>query len=301
MPFFSVIIPTFNRSNTVIRAVQSVLDGVFVDIEVIVVDDCSTDDTLELLGHINDQRFRVIKLSDKSNANVARNRGAKCAKSEFLCFLDSDDSFEPTHLKNLFDRINNNPSVDIFLESFQVINGKKKNLVDYPVGIASSEKISMALANHIIPITCSTISVRRNAFYRSGGFDQNLLRQQDRDFLLSLCMAYDYFYLSNDHSVLKYQCSDSISRNSLNYFGPLFYLLKKHKNTFAKVRIEIRLYLLARGLLQSLKNLNFRDLFFALKALRESKGFSSNIFKVLISYSKGKRLRKVLSRSFVGS
>ena len=178
---------------------------------------------------------------------------------------------------------------------------KKKSLVDYPVGIASSEKISMALANHIIPITCSTISVRRNAFYRSGGFDQNLLRQQDRDFLLSLCMAYDYFYLSNDHSVLKYQYSDSISRNSLNYFGPLFYLLKKHKNTFVKVRIEIRLYLLARGLLQSLKNLNFRDLFFALKALRESKGFSSNIFKVLISYSKGKRLRKLLSKSFVGS
>lgn len=96
----SVIIPSYNRENTIVRAVNSVLNQTYKDIEVIVVDDCSKDRTLELLSSIKDERLKFFKLEKNSGACVARNFGIEKANGEFIAFQDSDDEWLPEKLKS---------------------------------------------------------------------------------------------------------------------------------------------------------------------------------------------------------
>ena len=92
MPFFSVIIPTYNREQFLLRSVSSVLKQSFDSYEIIVVNDGSTDDSLELLSTISDPRLRVITTPNRG-VSSARNTAIFNSRGEYLLFLDSDDSF----------------------------------------------------------------------------------------------------------------------------------------------------------------------------------------------------------------
>ena len=85
-----VIIPTYNREGTLLRAVNSVLSQSFTDLELIVVDDGSTDHTRELVESIKDNRLRYI-YQKNAGACAARNKGIDAAEGEFIAFQDSDD------------------------------------------------------------------------------------------------------------------------------------------------------------------------------------------------------------------
>ena len=99
-PFFSVIIPTYNREGMIGRTVGHVLAQSFEDLELIVVDDGSTDQTEQILNEINDSRLIMIKQENKGRS-TARNTGIDAARGRFICFQDSDDIWLPDHLKNL--------------------------------------------------------------------------------------------------------------------------------------------------------------------------------------------------------
>lgn len=99
-PLFSVVVPTYNRRDTIVAAVESALQQTVRDIELIVVDDGSTDDTLGLLAAIPDPRLRVI-VQANAGAAAARNRGIEEARGKYVAFLDSDDRFFPDHLGDL--------------------------------------------------------------------------------------------------------------------------------------------------------------------------------------------------------
>jgi glycosyltransferase involved in cell wall biosynthesis len=96
----SVVIPTFNRANAVERALHSVLSQEGVDAQVIVVDDGSTDDTIERLRGIHDPRLSVVPAPHRG-VSAARNEGARRAKGRLLVFLDSDDEAQPGWLQTL--------------------------------------------------------------------------------------------------------------------------------------------------------------------------------------------------------
>jgi glycosyltransferase involved in cell wall biosynthesis len=93
----TVIIPTFNRASTILDAVQSVVNQTYAPTEIIVVDDGSTDDTIEKLGVFSS----CITLLRQQNAgpSVARNQGVQAASGEILTFLDSDDTWLPEKLE----------------------------------------------------------------------------------------------------------------------------------------------------------------------------------------------------------
>ena len=83
-PFFSIIMATYNRGHCISRAIDSVLAQSFKEWELIIVDDGSSDNTEEIVKKYNDKRIKYIKLSKNSGVNVARNRGYKEAKGEYL-------------------------------------------------------------------------------------------------------------------------------------------------------------------------------------------------------------------------
>jgi glycosyltransferase involved in cell wall biosynthesis len=101
MPFFSVIIPVYNRIGRIDQAVESVLAQTFTDFELIIVDDCSTDGTWEHISKYTDPRIRVFRNERNSERCATRNRAIELSQGRYITFLDSDDHHLPHHLEAL--------------------------------------------------------------------------------------------------------------------------------------------------------------------------------------------------------
>ena len=97
-PMVSVVLPTFNRATSLPRAMSSVLAQTYADLELIVVDDGSTDDTPAVVGAAGDARIRYIRLEARSGAARARNAGIRVARGDLIAFQDSDDEWLPDKL-----------------------------------------------------------------------------------------------------------------------------------------------------------------------------------------------------------
>ncbi|MFN5794283.1 MAG: glycosyltransferase family 2 protein [Bacteroidota bacterium] len=105
MPFFTVIIPTYNRADLIEVAINSVLQQSFTDFEIIVIDDASQDDTEKVVGKFSDIRIRYIKNELNIERSRTRNKAINLAKGNYITFLDSDDYYLENHLQNFYDEI----------------------------------------------------------------------------------------------------------------------------------------------------------------------------------------------------
>jgi glycosyltransferase involved in cell wall biosynthesis len=125
----SVVVPTFNRAKYLPSSIGSVLNQTFQDWELIVVDDGSTDNTQEVVESFNDPRITYV-YQENAERSAARNNGIKHAKGEWICFLDSDDEYNPLHLPILSGFIENlkpTPSIIVtgLLQNTEIIAKEK--------------------------------------------------------------------------------------------------------------------------------------------------------------------------------
>lgn len=100
MRLVSIITPTYNSEDTILRTIQSVLQQTYYHWEMIIVDDCSIDNTVKIVQQMQqeDSRIRLVELSSNSGAAIARNKGIEQAQGRYIAFLDSDDSWHKTKL-----------------------------------------------------------------------------------------------------------------------------------------------------------------------------------------------------------
>jgi len=113
-PLVSVTIPTYNRARLVVEAVESVLAQTYSRLEVIVVDDGSTDDTPQALRlFARDERFTCLRRPENRGRSHARNVGLERAKGEYLAFLDSDDRWDASYLETMIGYLEAHPEVDL--------------------------------------------------------------------------------------------------------------------------------------------------------------------------------------------
>ena len=119
-PFFSVVIPVFNREKTISKTIQTCLDQTFIDFEIIVVDDCSTDQSITRIQDFKDPRIKLITQEINSERCISRNKGIELSTGQYICFLDSDDLFLPNHLDNFYSYLKSLsfPVAMIFSNSF---------------------------------------------------------------------------------------------------------------------------------------------------------------------------------------
>ena len=101
MPEVSIIIPTYNSEAYVAQAIESVLHQTYINFEIILVDDASTDSTLEIVNNFDDERLKVISNKQNRGVSYARNCGIKAAKGNWIALLDSDDWYAPERLEKL--------------------------------------------------------------------------------------------------------------------------------------------------------------------------------------------------------
>lgn len=95
----SIIMPSYNTANYIMNSIQSVLNQTYKNWELIIVDDCSSDDTLKLLSNLNDARIKVLVNEKNSGAAISRNKALKAANGKWIAFLDSDDLWESNKLE----------------------------------------------------------------------------------------------------------------------------------------------------------------------------------------------------------
>jgi len=121
MPFFSIIIPTYNRAPFIEKTIASVLQQQFLDFEILIIDDGSTDNTEKIISLMNSNKIYYHKKENEERA-VARNTGIRLANGNYFTFLDSDDLFYPNHLQLAFENIQRYNSPEIFHTRYEIIN-----------------------------------------------------------------------------------------------------------------------------------------------------------------------------------
>jgi glycosyltransferase involved in cell wall biosynthesis len=187
--FISVVIPTYNRVTFLKDAIDSVLAQTFLDFELIVVDDGSTDDTPKLLSSYNN-KARVITQTNQG-PSAARNRGIEAAKSEWIAFLDSDDVWKPDKLKKQVQFITDNPDIKICqTEEVWIRNGKRVN------PRKKHEMHSGWIYEKCLPlciVSPSSVIIHQDVFEKAGLFDETMLACEDYDLWLRVTPHYPVF------------------------------------------------------------------------------------------------------------
>ena len=110
-PHVSVVLPTFDRADTLLRSVASVLDQTYRNLELIVVDDGSTDHSAALIGDVKDARLRYVKLTRNRGQAAARNVGISESRGDLIAFQDSDDTWQSDKLEQQVNVLAANPEI----------------------------------------------------------------------------------------------------------------------------------------------------------------------------------------------
>lgn len=183
-PLISVYMPTYNRVQMAIRAIESVLAQDYPNLELLVVDDASSDDTWQVLTnkYINDERIRFFRQSSGQGACAARNRAISEAKGEFVTGIDDDDEFLPNRLSSLYSAYDDKYSCVCsgYIWDYGTVQ-KRLFATRRVVGLAELLDLH-TLSNQAL--------VKRDRMLALGGFDINLAAFQDYDMWVRVVQAY---------------------------------------------------------------------------------------------------------------
>jgi len=182
-PFFSIVIPTYNRADFILNTLETVFSQKFTDYEVIIVDNCSTDNTLELLQPLIDEgKVRFIQHDKNYERAKSRNTGMKNAQGQYLTFLDSDDFMYPDNLQDAYDFIQQNPHSKVFHNLYELVDEHKTLLHKYDFTPLNNPKKQIAHGNFL---SCIGVFIHQEV-YQQVSWDENprLTGSEDYDFWL---------------------------------------------------------------------------------------------------------------------
>lgn len=178
-PLVSVIVPAFNRRHTIGRALRSVAEQTYRPIEIIVVDDCSTDGTAEAVSELDlDLEVKLIRHPANQGGSAARNTGIAAARGDYVAFLDSDDRWLPrkTELQvEAMERL----GAGAAYAAINFVDGDGAPLYTVPA-VAEGDMLPHLAASNQMGST-SAVMVRRDILARTGGFTAGLRSCQDWD------------------------------------------------------------------------------------------------------------------------
>lgn len=195
----TVIIPTYNRRESLARALDSVIAQTVRPLEILVIDDGSTDETEEFLA----EAFGDVRYFFQENRGVsaARNRGIAEARGDWIAFLDSDDEWKPEKLERQLAAVREAPDVQIVhTEEIWIRNGRRVN------PMKKHAKAGGLIFRQCLPlcaISPSSVMIHRDLFDRVGVFDESLPACEDYDLWLRICAGHPVLFLE-EPLILKY-------------------------------------------------------------------------------------------------
>lgn len=218
---FSIVIPLYNKEQSITKTLQSVLEQSFTEFEVIIVNDGSTDNSVAKVKEYNDSRIRLIYQQNRG-VSAARNRGIVEAKNEWIAFLDADDSWCRQKLEKVSSVIKSNERIDVVFHAFETKIIKNNKLIK---NIFKASGDLPSLLNSIVDglkIQTSAVIAKKELFMNDSGlfFREGMNNSEDREVWYKLALAkkrsfYVNEYLSTyivDHSI------ESLTGNNNKYF-----------------------------------------------------------------------------------
>lgn len=272
-PFFSIIMPTYNRGHILSKTIQSVINQNFNNWELIIVDDGSTDNTREIIDDFSKNDNRIIyKYQDNQERSAARNNGIENSSGKYICFIDSDDEYLQNHLSIFFDeiKIRNSPK-SLFFTSLIIYN----NGIDIKHPINELEKndsiYDYLFAEGIYPCrVCIERSILNEFKFR---LDSVIV--EDTILWLEIASKYPVFQINNK-TVNYFQHEENSVNKKFNPCKKMLNGINSFKNNnnviyykiSRKLRFEIKsdLYY-GIGFSNIINNHRFLALFFMMKSL----------------------------------
>lgn len=247
-PLVSVIIPTFRRPDTLIRAIGSVLNQTYDNVEVIVVDDNNPDTEGRVLTeqimskYIGNQRVIYIKHPHNKNGSAARNTGAFNSKGEYIAFLDDDDEFLPQKIASQVQKMESLPNEYGFCYSKSYSRKPGGNPIESPERREGNLFLE-ALQRDLHFAAGSNLLIRKGVFLSTGGFDETFVKNQDLELVVKLLRKYKVAYVDvpglivNVHLEKRVFDYDKLTRLYLERFKP--YIDELNEDDRASVYREI--------------------------------------------------------------
>lgn len=185
---FSIVIPLYNKENSILNTIMSILNQSCSDFEVLIINDGSTDKSISIVEEIKDDRIRIIS-QENQGVSSARNRGINEAKYEWICFLDADDLWKEFHLTTLLEMMRFYSNYKVYTTSFEYSIDKfifrhKRNKEIFVIENYFEEATKELL------ICVGSVVIHRDCFKEVGNFNKLLSRGEDKDLWIRLARKY---------------------------------------------------------------------------------------------------------------
>lgn len=225
----TVIIPTYNREGTIAESVQSVLDQTYSNLEVLIVDDGSTDGTESVIKEFTDGRITYVRLDKNGGVANARNVGVNLAKTDWIAYQDSDDVWHKDKLEKQMAYAKEYPEYALIYSKYKLIyqNGVESIMPGAPLEVMEGDMFKALLERNVIG--APTVLVKREAFIDAGGFDTEFKALEDWDFVIRFARRYRIGYIDEilmDARML----SGGVSSGIANYYEARCRMLRLYKD-----------------------------------------------------------------------
>ena len=230
MPFYSIIIPTYNRAERLKITINSVLSQTFQDFELLIMDDGSTDNTKLVVRSFKDSRITYLWAKNSGGPATPRNKGLHLAKGEWISFLDADDVLYPNRLAVIFKSIKNFPKTDVFChnEFLYHLSTQKKSPLHYGPYSANFYEKLLKKGNCL---STSAISIKKTFLFKNN-LEFNIRKDhvivEDYDLWLNLARKNAEFRFIKSFLGDYIIEEDNISLDSKKNRKNLLAMLKKH-------------------------------------------------------------------------
>lgn len=228
----SVIIPTYNRSELLKKAIESLENQSHQNFEIIIIDDCSTDDTAEVVRGMDDERIIYLRHDTNKGGSEARNTGIKQATGSFIGFLDSDDQWLPDKLERQLKQFEGQPDVGVVYTGVQVVDEHNQ----------PTRKIVPAYKGEILPKlfesncidTTSSVLVKREVLDQVQGFDASLPSCQDWDLYIRLAQVTKFDFVKESLVLFYHHSGERITTNKKSVLTGHMSIFEKYKELAKK-------------------------------------------------------------------
>ncbi len=181
----SVVIPLYNKEKYISETIRSVLDQTYDNFQIIIVDDGSTDKSVDEVEKFDDERIRIIS-QENAGVSAARNRGIKEARSDFIAFLDADDEWLPNHLEEIIELKDKFPTCDVFATNYKIVDSKSNERLPVNLTMLGIDGEKGVIKNYFLsgiktapPLCSSAIAVTKEAIENVGGFPVGVTLGED--------------------------------------------------------------------------------------------------------------------------
>ena len=234
MPYFSIVIPLYNKEQHIKKTLQSVLQQSYIDFEVIVVNDGSNDNSKAVVESITDDRITLYNI-ENSGPSHARNFGVSKSASTLIVFLDADDYWEPHHLEDLKNLHKSFPNCGLYAKAYDyltndtIVKGIFKNIVDGWSGVLQNY-FESSMNNGIA--SCSSVMIPRDIFEQLKGFNTNYDSGEDTDLWIRLALQFPIAFHHKSSVTINWDQPNRLSNISMKS--------KKHFDLDAFSEIELK-------------------------------------------------------------